>query len=114
MQDDGLPLQIKDRRAEVHAWRAWAAASRVVVSAMEGSLSEPERIRAAKFLHDADRSRYVFGRGMLRQILAAYLDARAEDVTFSANEFGKPFLDEPFASSRIDFNLSHSKNLIVV
>ena len=51
---------------------------------------------------------------MLRHILATYVAARPADISFSANEFGKPFLDERFASSGIYFNVSHSKNLVVI
>jgi 4'-phosphopantetheinyl transferase len=81
---------------------------------MEKSLSEPERTRAAKFFRDDDRSRYVFGKGFLREILATYLSTNASAVAFRANEFGKPFLDAPFQSSNIDFNVSHSKDLVVI
>src|SRR5262245_36325916 len=101
-------------REEVHVWWSRVDASTAVVSSMEASLSEPERIRAAKFLHKEAQARYVFSRGLLRNILSTFVDARPEDLTFSANEFGKPFLDEPFASSGIYFNVSHSQNLVVI
>jgi len=81
---------------------------------MESSLNEPERVRAAKFLHKEAQSRFVFSRGLLRNILATYVGARPEYLTFSTNEFGKPFLDEPFASSGVYFNVSHSKDLVVI
>jgi len=113
MHDNRPPFHIK-HRDEVHVWWSWVDAAVGVVSSMEASLNEKERLRAAKFLHNTDRTRYVFGRGMLRQILATYVDAKPEDVTFSTNEFGKPFLDQPFASSGLYFNLSHSKDLVVV
>jgi 4'-phosphopantetheinyl transferase len=85
-----------------------------VLRGMETSLSESERIRAAKFLREEDRARYVFSKGRLREILARYLDARAEEIAFCANEFGKPRLDAPFHSSGICFNVSHSKDLVVI
>jgi 4'-phosphopantetheinyl transferase len=81
---------------------------------MESSLSQSERTRAAKFFREEDRARYVFSKGRLREILARYLDAPAEDIAFCANEFGKPLLDTPFQSSGVCFNVSHSKDLVVI
>jgi 4'-phosphopantetheinyl transferase len=114
MDDDRPTRAIQHRPEEVHVWRAWTDASTAVVSLMDACLSESERIRAAKFLHKEDQSRYVFSRGLLRNILATYVGARPEDLTFWSNEFGKPLLDEPFASSDIYFNVSHSMNLVVI
>jgi 4'-phosphopantetheinyl transferase len=114
MHDNRHPQAVERKREEVHVWCTRVDASTAVVASMEASLSAPERIRAAKFLHNEAQSRYVFSRGLLRNILATYVGARPEDLTFWSNEFGKPFLDEPFASSGIYFNVSHSKNLVVI
>jgi 4'-phosphopantetheinyl transferase len=81
---------------------------------MQKCLSEDERIRAAKFFHERDRARYVFSKGRLRQILATYLTVGPDDVAFRITEFGKPFLDTPFQSSGIHFNVSHSQDLVVI
>ena len=114
MDADPPPRVVRHPCDEVHVWRLWIDASTSVVSLVEASLSEQEQIRAAKFRYKEDQSRYVLGRGMLRHILASYVAARPADIVFSANEFGKPFLDQRFASSGIYFNVSHSKNLVVI
>src|SRR5262245_19071594 len=101
-------------REEVHVWQSWVDTSTAVLAALESSLDDGERARAARFLFEKDRSRYVFSRGLLRHILATYLAAKPKEIAFAANGFGKPFLDGPFKSSSLCFNVSHSEELVVV
>ena len=112
--EDTLTMAAKGRRDEIHVWRSWVETSSSVVAGVEESLSGGERSRAANFFHKEDRSRYVFSKGLLRQILATYLAVRPKDVIFCTNEFGKPFLDSQFDSSGIYFNVSHSQDLVVI
>src|SRR5437588_12932641 len=114
MDEDTLTMAAKDRHDEIHVWQSWVGTSTSVVAGLEHSLSEGERIRAAKFFHDQDRAKYIFSKGLLRQILAMYLSVKPKDVAFRTNEFGKPFLDAEFELSGICFNVSHSQDLVVI
>lgn len=73
-------------------------------------LNREERERAERFRFPVHRERFVRGRGMLRHLLAAYLDADPGTIAFETGEKGKPFLP----GSPIHFNLSHSEGRAVL
>jgi 4'-phosphopantetheinyl transferase len=80
------------------------------------SLLSPDEVnRSDRFLKDGDRDRYVFAHGVLRTILASCCEAEAGALTFGIGDFGKPFLvDCPTGSESIEFNLSHSGDLVLI
>lgn len=80
---------------------------------LETRLGEDERARAASFVFDADRNRYIAGRGRLREILASYLDVAPGHVRFTYNGYGKPSFDDVHATD-LQFNLSHSAGLALL
>jgi len=69
-------------------------------------LSDAEKQRAARFVFERDRSRFVTGRGLLRAVLANRLSVTPSEVAFSYGEKGKPYLEK----SAWCFNLSHSND----
>lgn len=70
-------------------------------------LSSDELERAARFRFQQDARRFSTTRGLLRVVLAAYLDVAPEALSFVYGERGKPALAEKYASG-IQFNVSHS------
>lgn len=70
-------------------------------------LSVDESARAARFVFDRDRDRYIAGRAVLRRILGRYLAKDPADLRFCYNGFGKPWLVGERAWS-LHFNLSHA------
>ena len=83
------------------------------VHGFERLLSGDERTRAAAFVFDEDRNRYIAGRGRLREILAHYLGLPPQDIRFTYNEYGKPGLDTGLHGV-LHFNLSHSASLALL
>ncbi|MBM4152363.1 MAG: 4'-phosphopantetheinyl transferase superfamily protein [Kiritimatiellaceae bacterium] len=73
-------------------------------------LSQDERQRAEKFLKPADANRFILCRGLLRQILADYLNCHPSTLKFERTEQGKPFL----RSQELDFNISHSCDRLLI
>ena len=59
------------------------------------------------------RNIFLLSRVMLRDILSFYLKISPEDVRFSKNEYGKPFILNESKES-IYFNLSHSNNCVAL
>ena len=94
---------------QVHLWwsslSATESVSEVLVSEM---LSSDERERAARFHFARDQRRFTLARGMLRHVLALYVNQRPQDIRFEYGARGKPQLD-----SDIDFNLAHSHEMAV-
>lgn len=102
--DDGAGWTLPSE--EVHIWRASLERPGHVIDRMRGLLSEDECERADRFIFERDRSRYVVGRALLRELLGRYLQRPPQELTFEYGEFGKPTL-----RSGPWFNLSHSGSL---
>jgi len=92
---------------EVHLWRVDLEALRGQESQWEKLLSSDEKARAARFRSPLDQRRYATTRGLLRRILAGYLDADPSILSFCYSEKEKPSLAGA-NSDAIAFNVSHS------
>jgi 4'-phosphopantetheinyl transferase len=99
----------------VHVWRCITWRDAGSIPAARRILSADECEKAARFHFDADRIRFVLGRGMLRHVLAQWLQKRPEDLRFDYGAFGKPDLppDDP-GGKALQFNLSHSGDVILL
>jgi 4'-phosphopantetheinyl transferase len=98
------------REDGVHVW----CASRDVASPrqreLEALLDDTERERARRFLRDELARRFAAGRGILREILGAYLRADPRSLRFDVEERGKPFLRD----AELQFSLSDSGPMLAV
>lgn len=76
-------------------------------------LSRDEKERAGKYHFERDRRHFIACRGILRAILARYLDVAPAEVEFGYIENGKPALVPSPGQANVCFNLSHSNGLAV-
>ena len=95
---------------ELHVWRASLSLAPGTLERLEATLSAEERARAEKFLVPRARESFVAARGILRELLGAYLGIDAHQVTFRYGAQGKPFL-APIHDSQLSFNASHSHGM---
>ena len=77
------------------------------------SLSADEVGRALRFVFEKDRNHFIVGRGLLRTILGSYLDLEPAQVEFVYGSHGKPALKSRPKDQVLEFNLSHSKDLVL-
>lgn len=77
-------------------------------------LSNDELIRASKFHFERDKNWFIISRGLLRVFLNFYTALPAEEIKFITNSFGKPSLSLADDSTKLQFNLSHSKNFLSI
>jgi 4'-phosphopantetheinyl transferase len=103
----------KDIGDEIHVWHAALDREDPVVCELESTLSYEEKARADRFHFENDRKRFVVARGLLRELLGAYLQQAPASLEFSYGQHGKPALSGGNSSSGLCFNLSHSANLVV-
>ena len=96
---------------EVHVWRAFLDVAPERVAALHHTLATDERERAERFRFPIDRARFIVARGVLRAIIARYLDREPGAITFQYNAFGKPSLPDASNRERIRFNLSHADGI---
>jgi 4'-phosphopantetheinyl transferase len=100
------PLEL--RADEVHLWLAHL--DHHAAGSLNPLLSEDELSRADRFHFTKDRNHYIVARGLLRKLLATYLDLSAAELRFAYAEKGKPSLKTEQGGS-INFNLAHSGGL---
>ena len=91
----------------VHVWRAALDVPETQIGVLRETLDEDELRRAERFRFPEHRRHFIVARGILRRLLARYLNEPADRIGFEYNRYGKPFLKEQ-GSSLIRFNLSHS------
>lgn len=77
------------------------------------ALPNDERRRAGRFRVDAARGCFVVGRTVLRRVLARALEVDPSDLVFDLGPHGRPALVDPRPPAGLDFNLSHSGDLVV-
>ena len=94
--------------AEVHLWLASLQPPAEPLAALTATLTVDERERAARFRFPEHRDRFIAGRGLLRELLGAYLDQPATLIRFNQGSRGKPTLVGQPAETGLHFNLSHS------
>lgn len=104
------PLHLALTTDEVHVWRASLDQPESVLRRLRTTLSADEAARAARFHFERDRRRFTVARGVLRAILARYLDLAPEDIQFSYGPQNKPALADTRQNNNLQFNLSHSQN----
>ena len=104
----------------VHLWHANPQEHGALLPHFDILLSPDEVQRRNRFRFESDRQDFAFARGMLRTVLAAYLDADPRELRFRYSEHGKPALvsDVPAVSAArekdLQFNLSHTKGAVLL
>lgn len=73
-------------------------------------LSNEEKQRYHNFKVDGRRKLYIITWITLRLLLSKYINKKPEQIIFYKNKYGKPFIK----ASSLKFNISHSKEKLVV
>lgn len=96
---------------EVHVWLASLEAGSRQCHSLRNVLSEEEKERAGRYRSEKDRTGFIVTRGILKTLVAGYLNMSAGKVSFVYGLYGKPALDEEVSSIPLRFNASHSRGL---
>jgi 4'-phosphopantetheinyl transferase len=73
-------------------------------------LSGAEIERLERYLSKDKRSEFLISRGLLRMILAAYLDGDPAKLEIHISQDGKPWVDQ----AGMSFNISHSGKILLI
>jgi 4'-phosphopantetheinyl transferase len=98
---------------EVHVWRAQLGCEPHELARLEAALSAEEKSRAERFVFPQDRQRFIAARGILRQLLSAYMNRSAAELEFVYGTHGKPQIKPQKGQLEVQFNVSHCKDLAV-
>lgn len=96
---------------EVHVWRFSLDLETPRVQSLQRTLASDEQARANRFHFRRDRDRFIVARGLLRVVLARYLDTNPGQLRFCHNSYGKPSLVSIDGQDTLNFNVSHSQEL---
>ncbi|MDR3477282.1 MAG: 4'-phosphopantetheinyl transferase superfamily protein [Gammaproteobacteria bacterium] len=94
---------------EVHIWYTSVIISVEQENILLSALSPDEVARANRFRFPIHRQRFIAARGMLRNIVGAYLEVDPKVIMFDYSPRGKPYLRE----QALQFNVSHSQDMAV-
>jgi 4'-phosphopantetheinyl transferase len=98
---------------EAHIWSALLDQPADIITKLAPLLSYDEYRRAMRYHRPLDRDRFIVGRGILRKIVSAYIALRPGQLRFTYNEYGKPSVSDGQNDRALNFNLSHSAELIL-
>ena len=99
---------------EVHIYYANVSQLNLQYKQLYGFLSDDE-IQKAEGLHfETDRRKAVLCRGYLRKLLGEYCGILPEEIQFKYEKNGKPFIANDNSASFPEFNLSHSKDMVLI
>lgn len=107
------PVDLRLFQDEVHIWRASLDQPSAKLEQWRQILATDELDRANRFHFDEHRRHFIAARGMLRVILGRYLELDPAQLRFAYTAYGKPALAEPFDRYNLQFNLSHSHNVVL-
>jgi len=79
-----------------------------------GHLPNEEIGRLHRYRMAADQLRFLVGRGLLRAFLSAYYDREPREIAIVQGTHGKPEYSPPAGQARLQFNVSHSGNLVAL
>src|ERR1700689_5130062 len=104
------PRRLRAIDGVLHVWRAELASRGEGLGMVPGAR---ERERASRMRDVHRRELWIRSRGILRTLLARYLDADPLELRFALGAHGKPALETVRGDDRGDirFNLSHSGTL---
>jgi 4'-phosphopantetheinyl transferase len=96
---------------QVHVWRICLEQEDDLLDRFRRTLEPEELERAGRFRFERLQRHFVASRGFLRHVLARYVAAKPEQLSFAYNYYGKPLLA---GNSSLQFNLSHSHEVALV
>lgn len=109
------PVQLSISRSELHIWRV--SLNNVNYHQFKdliSLLSTEEIKRSEHFMFERDQYRHQVTHSMKRLILANYLDCNPQCLRFEVGSHGKPALDNLRNPFKIQFNISHSRDIILI
>ncbi len=111
-------VELESAPATLQVWPLALDGSASARARCECVLSQDEMQRAARFIHEHHRARFVFSHGLMRHILAARCGVEPSALKFGVGEQGKPCISPECGPGAgcVSFNLSHSagRALLVV
>jgi len=108
---ENIPKHVHLKKDSVDVWCVSLDVDESFLDSVKRTLSEEELEKASRMRIEKPRKYYMASRGLLRQILAAYVKQAPGLLEFEYGPNGKPTLSENSNNMGITFNVSHSHGL---
>jgi 4'-phosphopantetheinyl transferase len=99
---------------EIHIWQRQLECEPHVIESLGKVLSPDELARARRFHFPFNRYEFIVSRGTLRMLLGQYVACSPENLRFMYSQYGRPTLDAASHTQPVEFNISHSGNVVVL
>jgi 4'-phosphopantetheinyl transferase len=99
---------------EIHIWRIKVPDEHELPHYWTNLLTQEERERVNRKRLPIDSRRTLASRACLRTLLGGYLHLKPQDIKLKTKSEGKPFVEHQGTTSRIEFNVSHSGEWILM
>jgi 4'-phosphopantetheinyl transferase len=106
------PESVAPSPDQLDVWRLRLSLHRELLQQFEPMLDDSQRQRASEFRFPELRERYILRHGLLRLVLACYVQRLPGEIRFEIGAHGKPRLTPEFGA--VHFNLSDSGDLAVI
>ena len=97
----------------LHVWCISLNGLHQYLSVLHQNLSKDECSRAGKYHFRKDRDHFILRRGILRTLISNYLEVDPHHIQFCYGKRGKPGIANNCSDKRLNFNMAHSKNLLL-
>lgn len=104
---NGVPKALPAEN-EIQVWSTDLVRSPEQIAELAALLADDERQRAAAFRFPVHKYHFIMGRGLLRVLLALYLERPPEKLRLKVGLHGKPCLAGAESAVGLHFNVSHS------
>ncbi len=105
---------MKKKQNPIHLWSLHLPDHMDEIETCRALLTDAELERAEKYIKPNTTERFILYRGLLRRILGKFIDTDPTAITFKHNEHGKPFLADAKQTGRTEFNISHSRDRLLI
>ncbi|MDB6096738.1 MAG: phosphopantetheine-protein transferase [Francisellaceae bacterium] len=103
------PLLVNLDPKNIHVWRVNLPLPKKVINRLINNLSLDELDRLKKISFPKHKEMFIISRGVLKDLIARYLNISVKNIFLSFNEYGKPFLKY----HNLYFNVSHTKGCLL-
>jgi len=98
---------------KIHIWHTYINKQLKNIDFYQNLLSLQEKEKIHNIYLKENKKKYIITHGVLRYILSLYVDINPSEINFFYNIHSKPYLDIEQNKNSINFNLSHSDNIVI-
>ena len=110
----GQAAKTKLSTSAIHVWEFALDDLSRQTAQLRTVLDSDELARAGRFHFQEHRDHFIATHGLLRMVLAQYVNLSPVKIRYDYNAHGKPTLGSQIKSADLRFNLSHSRNVALL